>query len=69
MSAPLKAESQNSSSVDFHDSTNDKLLVGKIDPTEERRVVRKMDYYLIPMMTMFYLLSFLVSHTERLKPI
>ena len=66
MSAPLKAESQNSSSVDLHDSTNDKPLVGEIDPTEERRVVRKMDYYLIPMMTMFYLLSFLVSHRERL---
>lgn len=32
-----------------------------IDPVEERKAVRKLDYVLLPMMTMFYLLSFLVS--------
>ncbi|EJD00760.1 MFS general substrate transporter [Fomitiporia mediterranea MF3/22] len=31
----------------------------KIDPAEERRIVRKLDFCLIPLMTMFYLLSFL----------
>ena len=32
----------------------------KIDPAEERRIVRRLDYCLIPLMTMFDLLSFLV---------
>ncbi|PAV20618.1 MFS general substrate transporter [Pyrrhoderma noxium] len=30
-----------------------------VDPQEERRIVRKLDYCLIPLMTIFYLLSFL----------
>ena len=33
-----------------------------IDPTEERRIVRKLDFAIVPIMAMFYLLSFLVSH-------
>lgn len=32
----------------------------KHDPDLERRAVRKLDYTLLPVMTMFYLLSFLV---------
>lgn len=32
----------------------------EIDAQEEKRAVRKLDYALIPLMTMFYLLSFLV---------
>lgn len=32
-----------------------------IDPVEERKAVRRLDLCLVPIMTMFYLLSFLVS--------
>ena len=31
-----------------------------VDPVEERRIVRKLDFCLIPIMALFYLLSFLV---------
>ena len=36
-----------------------KLL--RLDPAAERRAVRKLDLCLIPIMAMFYFLSFLVS--------
>lgn len=50
-------------------SASEPLQVGEVknmkiiavDPQEERRIVRKLDYCLIPLMTIFYLLSFLVS--------
>ncbi|KAF8159947.1 MFS general substrate transporter [Crassisporium funariophilum] len=33
--------------------------LAKVDPEQERRAVRKLDYTILPVMTMFYLLSFL----------
>ena len=38
----------------------DKGPFSNVDPTYEKKVVRKLDYCLIPLMTMFYFLSFLV---------
>lgn len=39
----------------------DQLAPPHIDHEAERRAVRKLDYSIIPMISMFYLLSFLVS--------
>ncbi len=36
-----------------------------IDPEDERKAVRRLDYCLLPIMTMFYLLSFLVRCSNR----
>ncbi len=49
--------------LDYADDSKPRLL--GIDPAEERRVVRKLDFCILPIMTMFYLLSFLasLSHT------
>lgn len=41
--------------------TTDKESFLDVDPAYEKKVVRKLDFCLIPLMTMFYLLSFLVS--------
>lgn len=61
MAASLKVESIASASSGLQHG-EEKALLPEIDPAEERRVVRKMDYCLIPIMTLFYLLSFLVRN-------
>lgn len=35
-----------------------------IDPEDERKAVRRLDYSVLPIMTMFYLLSFLVREIQ-----
>lgn len=62
--ASLTAESIKSTSSAVEKITDEKAALLDVDPAEERRVVRKLDYCLIPMMTMFYLLSFLVSRRK-----
>ena len=48
----------------------DKYSFSNIDPTYEKKVVRKLDYCQIPLMTMFYFLSFLVRIVDAsLNPI
>ena len=54
---PVKANSLKSvSSVE-----DERGKTVRIDPIEERRAVRKLDWCIIPIMSMFYFLSFLVS--------
>ena len=61
MSSSVKSdESKDSKTVD-----KESLL--DIDPAYEKKVVRKLDFCLIPLMTMFYLLSFLVRTNALLK--
>lgn len=36
-----------------------------VDPAEERKIVWKLDCCIAPVMAMFYLLSFLVSHHQH----
>ena len=67
MATSFKAESLKSGSSGFQHGAEDKMLLREIDPVEERRVVRKMDYCLIPIMTLFYLLSFLVRAINMIK--
>jgi hypothetical protein len=38
-----------------------------VDMELERKAVRKLDYTIIPLMAMFYLLSFLVSATRSVS--
>ena len=49
-------------------SWSGKPHIDGIDPAVERRVVRKLDVYILPIMTMFYLLSFLVRSRSCLLP-
>ena len=53
------------STGDQYVDDNEKELVplAGIDPEDERKAVRRLDYSLLPIMTMFYLLSFLVRET------
>jgi len=44
-----------------HKSDLEKEHLEPLDPAEVARAVRKMDLTILPIMTMFYLLSFLVS--------
>ena len=53
-----KEKSPPRSLVEESGAREDDLL--QYDAAEERKIVRKLDFSLIPLMTMFYLLSFLV---------
>lgn len=53
-----KEKSPPRSLVEESGTREDDLL--QYDAAEERKIVRKLDFSLIPLMTMFYLLSFLV---------
>jgi hypothetical protein len=47
--------------VEWQTSSSSEASITSADRELERRAVRKLDYTILPVMTMFYLLSFLVS--------
>lgn len=51
--------SHNSSGEEFSESSVDSPDKVTFDAKEEKQVVRRLDYQIVPLMTMFYLLSFL----------
>ena len=57
-----KDASEKSLPIESEFSASPALLLD-VDPAEERKAVRKLDYTVLPVMAMFYFLSFLVSKT------
>lgn len=54
---PEKIQDTSRSSV----SSGSPVAVEDVDPALEKRIWRKLDLYILPVVTLFYLLSFLVS--------
>lgn len=65
MSVSPKSESIKSISTHHHDDS--KALLPEIDPVIERRALWKLDLCLLPLMTLFYLLSFLVRDSVQVR--
>lgn len=65
MSASPTAESIKSISTHLHDDS--KALLPEIDPVMERKALFKLDLCLLPLMTLFYLLSFLVRNSVQVR--